>query len=179
MILEKNNFQTVQEWTKSYIELIALYVHPKNSHHLRSHVRATNWLLITVDYAWKTNSLENKSGRIFLPSTSFRSLLYKILLTNLGRFILFIHHLSWNSTMRRCFYHTDLGQNGVFQNFEIQIALIQYSGQSKHAWAISKAAKKIQNHLYGQPVASCGVFEWTLIESRFNIIKNLSCLFFV
>ena len=29
--------------------------------------------------------------------------------------------------MRRCFYHTDLGQNAVFHNFEIQIALIQYS----------------------------------------------------
>ena len=37
MILEKNNLQTVQEWTKSYIELIALYVHRINSNHLRSH----------------------------------------------------------------------------------------------------------------------------------------------
>ena len=26
VILEKNNLQTVQEWTKSYIKLIALYV---------------------------------------------------------------------------------------------------------------------------------------------------------
>ena len=32
-------------------------------------------------------------------------------------------HLRWNSTMRRCFYHTDLGQNAVFHNFAIQIAL--------------------------------------------------------
>ena len=33
MILEKNNLQTVQAKSelKSYIELIALYVHPKNS----------------------------------------------------------------------------------------------------------------------------------------------------
>ena len=45
--------------------------------------------------------------------------------------------------MRRCFYHTDLGQNAVFHNFEIQIALIQYSGRSKHAWAFSETAKKI------------------------------------
>ena len=30
--------------------------------------------------------------------------------------------------MRGCFYHTDLGQNAVFHNFAIQIALIQYSG---------------------------------------------------
>ena len=44
--------------------------------------------------------------------------------------------------MRRCFYQTDLGQNTVFNNFEIQIALIQYSGPSKHAWAFSETAKK-------------------------------------
>ena len=35
--------------------------------------------------------------------------------------------------MRRCFYYTDLGQNAVFHNFAIQIALIQHSGRSKHA----------------------------------------------
>ena len=67
--------------------------------------------------------------------------------------------------MRRCFYHTDLGQNAVFHNFEIQIALIQYSGRSRHACAFSGTAKKnFQNHLYGQPVATCGVFELTINE---------------
>ena len=45
--------------------------------------------------------------------------------------------------MRRCFYHTDLGQNGVFHNFEIHIALTQYSGRSKHEWAFSETAKKV------------------------------------
>ena len=40
--------------------------------------------------------------------------------------------------MRRCFYHTDLGQNAVFHNFAIQIALIQYSGRSKQPWAFSE-----------------------------------------
>ena len=45
--------------------------------------------------------------------------------------------------MRYCFYHTDLGHNAVFHNFAIQIALIQYSGRSKHAWAFSyKTGKK-------------------------------------
>ena len=44
--------------------------------------------------------------------------------------------------MRRCFYHRNLGENAVFHNFEIQIALIQYSGRSRHAWAFSKTAKK-------------------------------------
>ena len=40
--------------------------------------------------------------------------------------------------MRRCFYHTTVGQNA--HNFEIQIALIQYSGRSKQAWAFSETA---------------------------------------
>ena len=31
------------------------------------------------------------------------------------------------------FYHTDLGQNGVFHNYARQIVLVQYSGRSKHA----------------------------------------------
>ena len=44
---------------------------------------------------------------------------------------------------------------------------------------LAKPLKKFQNHLYGQPVESCGVFEWTSIELRFNIIKNLSRLFFI
>ena len=40
MILEKNNLHTAQEGTKSWIELIASCVHPKNSNRLRSHLRA-------------------------------------------------------------------------------------------------------------------------------------------
>ena len=44
--------------------------------------------------------------------------------------------------MRRSFYHKDLGQNAVLHSFETQIAITQYSGRSKHAWAFSKTAKK-------------------------------------
>ena len=60
----------------------------------------------------------------------------------------------------------------------VQIALIQYSGRFKHAWAFSETAKKnFPNHLYnGQPAASCGVSERTLTELRLNRIKNLLCL---
>ena len=50
--------------------------------------------------------------------------------------------------MRRCFYHTNLGQNAVFHNFEIQISLIQYSGRSKHAWAFSETTNKISKITY-------------------------------
>ena len=90
-----------------------------------------------------TKKLANKSGRIFLRSTNLR---YKILPTNLDAckttfYTIYKLHLRWNSTIKHCFYHTDLGQNAVFQNFEIQIALIQYSGRSKHAWAFGETAK--------------------------------------
>ena len=51
--------------------------------------------------------------------------------------------------MRHCFYHTDLGQqNAVFHNFAIQIAIIQYSGRSKHAWVLAKPLKKISKITY-------------------------------
>ena len=65
LILEKNNLQTVQEWTKSYIELIAFYVHPKNSNHLRSHLRAT----MVLDHSsldLEKKFLENKSAKSFV-----------------------------------------------------------------------------------------------------------------
>ena len=57
MILERN---------KPCIELIALYVHPKNSTgiHLRSHLRA----IMALDHSRlgvENKFLENKSGRIF------------------------------------------------------------------------------------------------------------------
>ena len=79
-----------------------------------------------------------KSGQIFCVRQVLT--LYKILPTHLGAckptfYTIYTSHLRWNSTMRYCFYHTDLGHNAVFHNFAIQIALIQYSGRSKHAWA--------------------------------------------
>ena len=73
MIWEKNNFQTVQECTKSCVELIALYVHPKNSNHLRSHLTA----IMTLDHkrlGLENKFLESKSGRIFLRLPSLLAL---------------------------------------------------------------------------------------------------------
>ena len=49
MILDKKNLQNLQ--SKSYIELIVLFVHPKNGNHAP---------LITLDYVWKTNSSQTK-----------------------------------------------------------------------------------------------------------------------
>ena len=57
-------------------------------------------------------------------------------------------HLRRKSTMRRCFYHTDLVQNAVVHNFSRQIAFIQYSGPSKHAWTFSETVQKISKITY-------------------------------
>ena len=46
--------------------------------------------------------------------------------------------------MRRCFYHTDHVQNAVFHKFSRQIAFIQYSGPSKHAWTFSEKITHLQ-----------------------------------
>ena len=114
---------------KSYIDLIALCVHPKISNHFRSHLRA----IMALDHSrlsLENEFLENKSGLIFCVRQW--SLLNKILPTNLGAckptfHTFYTSHLRWNSNMRRCFYHTDLRQNAVFHSFSRQIAFIQYS----------------------------------------------------
>ena len=122
----------------------------------------------------------------FLRSTS---LLYKILPTSLGTCnpTFYTSHLRWNSTMRRCFYHTDLGQNAVFHNFPIQINCTHSIHQDDRSTRglLAKPLKKfpklpINIRPAGSHIcsASCGrVFEWKLLELRFNIIKNLLCFF--
>ena len=115
MILKKNNLQTVQEWTKSYIELIALYVHPKNSNNLRSHLRA----IMALDHSrlgLENKFLEKKSGRIFgvrrvLNCTKSCQQIWGRV--NQPFYTFYTSNLRWNSTTRRCFYHTHLGQNAV------------------------------------------------------------------
>ena len=115
--------------------------------------------------------LENKSRRIFLRSTG---LLYKFLPTNLGVFNptfydFYTSHLRWNSTI----YHTDLGQNAVFHNFSRQIAISQYSGRSTVQKFPKSPIRPAGSHFYSASCPCGRVFEWTLIELRFNIIVLL------
>ena len=98
MILEKNNLQTAQKWTKSYIELITSYVHPKNSNHLRSHLRA----IMALDHSrlgLENKFLENKSGRIFcVRQVYFTKSCQQIWVRVNQPFIPFIHHI-WGETV--------------------------------------------------------------------------------
>ena len=139
MILEKNNLQTAQEWAKSYFELTAPYVHQKTGNYLESHLRA----IMAFDHLWLFRP-GKKIRPNFFAFNNFT--LHKILPTNLAAckqtfYTIYTSHLRWNSAMRHCFYHTDLGQNAVFHNFVIKIALIQYSGRSKHAWILTNPLK--------------------------------------
>ena len=126
---------------------MALYVHPKNS--LRSHLRA----MMALDHrreGVQNKFLENKSDRIFCVRQ-----VYKFLPINLGActpifYFFYTPHLRRKSTMRRCFYHTDLVQNAVFYNFSRQIAFIEYSGpyRGTRGLLISETVQKISKITY-------------------------------
>ena len=93
MILEKNNLQTAQEWTKSYIELIASYVHPKTGNHLRSHLRA----IMALDHR-RLIRPGKKSDRFFCVRQVYFAKSCQVNLGALNQpFIPFIHHI-WGKT---------------------------------------------------------------------------------
>ena len=163
MILEKNKLQTVQEWTKSYIELIALYVLAKNSNHLRSQVKA----ILVLDHSrlgLVNKFLEIKSDRIFwVRQVYLQNLANKSGVCKPTFYPFDTSNLRWNSTMRRCLFHTDLWQNAVFHNFAIQTALIRYSGRSKNAWAFSRKPLKI---FPKSPIRPVGAHFWQAPNSQ-------------
>ena len=95
MILEKNNLQTAQEWTKSYIELITSYVHPKNSNHLRSHLRA----IMALDHRKIKLGLEKNQVKFFcVRQVYFTKSSQQIWVRVNQPFIPFIHHI-WDETV--------------------------------------------------------------------------------
>ena len=123
--------------------------------------------------------LKNKSGRMFcVRQVYFTKSCQQIFYT------FYTSHLRWNSTMRRCVYHTNLEKNAKSDNYSRQIALIQYSGRSIEGFC-ETVQKNFRNHpVYGQPVLTFGKRQICRSESggrvlRFNIIKNLLCLFFI
>ena len=85
--------------------------------------------------------------------------------------------------MRYCFYRTDLGQNAVFHNFETEIALIQYSGRSKHAWAFSyKPLKKCpKSHIQpaGSHFCSASCSECLNEHTRVKLQHNKEIIMFI
>ena len=123
------------------IELIALYVHPKNSNHLRSHSRA----IMALDHSrlgLEHKFSENKSGSIFCVRQVY-NLFYKILLTSLGTCKPPFYTFYTSSEVKKYLEALFLSYRPrTDNNFAIQIALIQHSGRSKHAWAFTETVKK-------------------------------------
>ena len=137
----------ILEWNKSSTELIALNVlnvDLRNS--LWSHLRA----IVALDHSRlgvEKKTLGKQTRSNFLRSTSllkFTTSCQQIWVRANQPFIPFYtSRLRRKSTMRRCFYHTDLVQNAVFHNISRPVAFIQYSGPSKHARTFSETVQKI------------------------------------
>ena len=124
MILEENHLQTVQEWTKSYIELITLYAHTKNSNHLRSHLRD----IMALDYSrlgHENKFLENKIRPNFFAFDKFtcQQIWGRV---NQPFIPSYTSHLSWNSTWGAAFI---IQTSDRMQYFTI----LQYKF---HSWSI-------------------------------------------
>ena len=148
MILEKNNLQTAQEWTKSNIELITSYVHPKNSNHLRSHLRA----IMALDHS--RLGLENKSGRIFcVRQVYFTKSCQQIWVRVNQPFIPFIHHI-WGETVLwgTVFIIQTSDRMQYFTILQYKLHSFNIQDDRSTRGLLAKPLKNFQNHLYGHPV---------------------------
>ena len=118
--------------------------------------------------------LENKSGRIFaFDKFTLQNLANKsgCVQTNLLYFLYITSEVKeYYEALFLSYRPQTIGSQ--FHNFSRQIAFIQYSGPSKHAWAFSETVQKNSKITYQ-------VCKEILTELRFNIIKNLLCLFFI
>ena len=138
------------------MELIALYVHPKNSNHLRSHLRA----IMALDHSrlgLENKFLENKSGRIFCVRQVYLTKSCQQLWERVNQhFILFIHHI-WGETViwgavfiiqtsDKMQYFT------IFQDklhsFNIQISKITYTASQFSLLTSAKFAVRAVKCLY-------------------------------
>ena len=134
------------------MELIALYVHPKNSNHLRSHLRA----IMALDQSrlgLENNFLENKSGRFFCVRQVY---VIKSCQTNLIAwnypFIFFIHHI-WAETV---YYEalflpyrpqTECAQLLYFTILQDKLHSFNIQDDRSSRGLLARAFKNFQNHL--------------------------------
>ena len=126
--------------------------------------------------------LENKSRRIFFRSTGyFANSCQQIWGCLTQPFIILLHHI-WGETV--LFIIQTLERIRYFTIFQDKLHSVNF--QADHSWALSETIQKFPKSPI-QPAGSrfyrascqCGrVFEWTLIELRFNIIASLLLLLF-
>ena len=160
----------------SYIELIALYVHPKNSNHQWSHSRA----IMALDHFWLV--LENKSGWAFCVRQVYFTQSCQLICRCVNQpFILFIHHTSGETVLwGTLFIIQTLDRMQYFQFFKTNCT--QSIFRMINRGLLTKPFKKFPkspirpagSHFWQAPSLQCElwrVFEGTSIELRFNI-KN-------
>ena len=132
---------------KSYIELIAFYVQPKNSNHLRSHLRA----VLALDHSrlgLGNTFLENKSGRIFcIRQVYFTKSCQQIWVRANQPFILFIHHI-WGETVLwgAVFIIQTSDRMQYFTIFQDKLHSVNI--QDDQSWAFSETVQKISKITY-------------------------------
>ena len=170
MILEKNNLQTTREWSKSYIELIALYVHPKHSNHLRSHLRA----IVALDHRRLIRPGKQNQAEFFcVREVYFTKSCQQIWLRVNQPFIPFVLH-SWGEQYYEALLlsyrpRTDISQ---FCNTKYNLHSFNVQDDGSTRGLLAKPFKKFPKPPIRPAVShfcseSCGrVFELTLIENK-------------
>ena len=131
-------------WSEtSYIELIAICVHPKNRNHLRSHSRA----IMAIDHrrlGLEIKFSENKSGRIFcFRHVYFTKSCQQIRGCVNQPFLLFIHHI-WGETI--LFIIQTLGRMQYFTIFQDKLHSVNI--QDYQLSAFSETVQKISKITY-------------------------------
>ena len=125
--------------------MIALYVHPKNSNHLRSHLRA----IMALDHS--RLGLENKSGRIFCVRHVYFTKSSQQVWGRVNQpFILFVHHI-WGETVPWgavfIVQTSDRMQCFTLLQYKLHSFNIQ-DDQSTRGLAFSETVKKISKITY-------------------------------
>ena len=132
---------------KSYIELIAVYIHPKNSNYLRSHFRA----IMALDHCrlgLENEFLENKSGRIFCVRQVYLTKSCQQLWERVNQhFILFIHHI-WGETViwGAVFIIQTSDKMQYFTIFQDKLHSVNI--QDDQSWAVNETVQKISKITY-------------------------------
>ena len=149
--------------------MIAVYIHPKNSNHLRSHLRA----IMALDHSrlgLENKFLENKSGRIFFAFDKFIIYFAKSCQQVWGGvnqpFILFIHHI-WGETVLFIIQTSDRMRH--FTIFQDKLHLVNI--QDDQSWAFSETVQKISKITHTASRFSFLVraaFVWSSVWMNFN-----------
>ena len=132
--------------------MIALYVHPKNSNHLRSHLRA----IMALDHSrlgLENKFLENKSGRIFcVRQVYFTKSCQQIWVRVNQPFIPFVHHI-WGETVLwgTVFIRQTSDRMHYFTIFQYKVHSLR-TMEVRVDFELINRLKNFQNHLYSHPV---------------------------